>query len=62
MTLRELLSTLQVGAKIRIFAGCMTLYNGKAKFCKEWMLKVVPYMDCKVINHSEINGIVVIAI
>lgn len=62
MTLRELLSNLNVGAKIRIFAGCMTLYHGKAKFCKEWMLKVVPYMGCQVISHKEINGTIVIAI
>lgn len=64
MKLRELLNTIGEDAQFRIFVGCMTIFNGNKSDIseKEWNLNVLPYMNCRVIKHREINGVVVIYI
>lgn len=65
MTLKEFLCSLKgTNSKIRIFIGCMTLFNGKTSKIanyEEWK-KVHPYMDCKLLNKCTINEVIVVTI
>ena len=66
MTLGELLTYCRDKRKhkiVRVFAGCMTLYNGNPSvvFVSEWV-KVQPYFKCKVLNHRVINDTIVVTI
>ena len=58
MKLRELLNTIGEDVRIRIFAGCITILNGKKSNTseKEWNLTILPYMNSRVLNYREING------
>ena len=62
--LKELLDTIGEDAQLRIFADCMTIFHGKKSNIseKEWNLSVYPYMNCRVINHCEINRTTMIVI
>ena len=64
MKLKELLSSIESNTHVRIFAGCMTICNGKQSdvSAKEWNLKIHPYMEANVINSCTSNGIVKIMI
>lgn len=58
MKLRELLETIGEDVRIRIFAGCITIFNGKKSNTseKEWNLTVLPHMNSRVLNFREMNG------
>lgn len=58
MKLRELLDTIDEDVRIRIFAGCITIFNGMKSNTseKEWNLTVLPHMNSRVLNYREING------
>ena len=58
MKLKELLDIIGEDVRIRIFACCITIFNGMKSNTseKEWNLTVLPYMNCRVINYREING------
>lgn len=64
MKLKELLTTIDDNDCIRIFSGCMTIFNGIMSNAdvKEWNLKVRPHLDCKVLSTCAINGTIVIII
>lgn len=64
MTLANLLAKAKKhGSTVRVFAGCMTLYNGKPSVISvgEWT-KLHPYFKCKILNHKVINNTIVVAI
>lgn len=66
MTLSELLSHCKEKRKhktVRVFAGCMTLYNGNPSVISmsEWT-KLHPYFNCKVFNQKIINDTIVVTI
>lgn len=64
MTLANLLTKAKKhGSTVRVFAGCMTLYNGKPSIISmgEWV-KLHPYFKCKVLNSKVINGTIVVTI
>lgn len=66
MTLSGLLSYCKEKRKyktVRVFAGCMTLYNGKPSIISvgEWT-KLHPYFNCKVLDQKVINDTIVITI
>ena len=58
MKLRELLETIGEDVRIRIFAGCITIFNGMKSNTseREWNLTVLPYINSSVLNYCEING------
>ena len=66
MTLAELLTECQqakTGKPVRVFTGCMTLFNGNpAVMSKGDWVKLHTYFNCKVLNKREINGIFVITV
>lgn len=66
MTLGELLTQCKNQSRntpVRVFAGCVTLYNGKPHIisASEWV-KLHPYFKCTVLNRRVINGTIVVAI
>lgn len=63
MTLSELLNKRNSNTIVRVFAGCMTLYNGNPSAISmgEWV-KLHPYFNCKVLNKCRINNTLVITI
>jgi hypothetical protein len=64
MTLKQLITGTTAREPIRIFADCQTIYMGNVPDAsnKEWNLKVLPYMNCNVVNCKAINGTIAISI
>lgn len=66
MTLSKLLTYCKRKCKnktVRVFAGCMTLYNGNPSTISthEWV-KLHPYFNCKVIDRKVIGDTIVVTI
>lgn len=64
MTLGELLTqckSIRKDKTIRVFVGCMTLFNGNPAVMSmsDWV-KLHPYFNCKVLNKRVINNTFVI--
>ena len=66
MTLSELLTQCKdkrSGTKVRVFVGCMTIFNGDPSNTSvpEW-IKLYPYFKCKVLNQRMIRNTFVITL
>lgn len=66
MSLSELLTECKNTRRnkpIRVFAGCMTLFNGNpAVISKRDWVKLHPYFNCEVVNKGVVNNTFVITI
>ena len=64
MKLREFLEAIGDDMNIRIFAGCITIFQGKKSDVseKEWNLNVRPYMDGKIINSRATSETIMVMI
>lgn len=62
--LKEFLNRVGRYENIRVFAGCITIFNGRKADVseKEWNIKFNPYKDCEVVRFSVSENVAMVMI